>query len=140
GDMSDLARLAVAAFGGQGESSGVIGVDVQRIRRSLDLRQQSSRTDNNSARDDELDRENLRRFETHLRRELERALIFRTESLPPAKPLAEYDRALPGGPLQDLEQVHRVVAQLKRRLATTGHVLRGRRRRIVVDVRLTYRA
>ena len=36
--MSDLARLAVAAFGGQGESSGVIGVDVQRIRRTLDLR------------------------------------------------------------------------------------------------------
>ena len=40
--MSDLARLAVAAFGGQGESSGVIGVDVQRIRRTLDLRQQSA--------------------------------------------------------------------------------------------------
>ena len=38
GEMSDLARLAVAAFGGQGESSGVIGVDVQRIRRTLDLR------------------------------------------------------------------------------------------------------
>ena len=37
GEMSDLARLAVAAFGGQGESSGVIGVDVQRIRRTLDL-------------------------------------------------------------------------------------------------------
>ena len=40
GEMSDLARLAVAAFGGQGESSGVIGVDVQRIRRTLDLRVQ----------------------------------------------------------------------------------------------------
>ena len=62
---------------------------------------------------------NLRRFERHLRRELERALIHRTESLPPSKPLAELDRALPGGPLQDLAQVHRVVAQLKRRLATS---------------------
>src|SRR5207244_9689537 len=40
GDMADLARLAVAALGGQGETSGVIGVDVQRIRRTLDLRQQ----------------------------------------------------------------------------------------------------
>ena len=67
-----------------------------------------------------LDRDELRRFEAHLRRELERALIHRTESLPPSKPLAEFDRALPGGPLQDLAQVHRVVAQLKRRLATCG--------------------
>src|SRR3954468_11038563 len=36
--MRDLARLAIAAFGRQGEGSGVIGVDVQRIRRSLALR------------------------------------------------------------------------------------------------------
>ena len=34
GEMRDLARLAIAAFGRQGEGSGVIGVDVQRIRRS----------------------------------------------------------------------------------------------------------
>src|SRR3954467_634413 len=38
GEMRDLARLAIAAFGRQGEGSGVIGVDVQRIRRSLGLR------------------------------------------------------------------------------------------------------
>ncbi|HEV2774497.1 MAG TPA: CoxE, partial [Solirubrobacteraceae bacterium] len=36
--MRDLARLAIAAFGRQGAGSGVIGVDVQRIRRSLGLR------------------------------------------------------------------------------------------------------
>jgi uncharacterized protein with von Willebrand factor type A (vWA) domain len=137
GDMSDLARLAVAALGGQGETSGVIGVDVQRIRRTLDLRQRSSQREPG---EDELDRENLRRFEAHLRRELERALIHRTESLPPAKPLAEFDRALPGGPLQDLAQVHRVVAQLKRRLATSGHEQRGRRKSQVVDMRRTMRA
>ncbi|MEX0993398.1 MAG: VWA domain-containing protein [Solirubrobacterales bacterium] len=136
GEMSDLARLAVAAFGGQGESSGVIGVDVQRIRRALELRQQSGR----GQEGDGLDRESLRRFEALLRRELERALIERTESLPPAKPLHEFDRALPGGPLQDLAQVHRVVAQLKRRLATHGHEQRGRRRSQVVDVRRTMRA
>ena len=35
--MRDLARLAIAAFGRQGEGSGVIGVDVQRIRRTLGL-------------------------------------------------------------------------------------------------------
>ena len=35
--LRDLARLAIAAFG-QGEGSGVIGVDVQRIRRALGLR------------------------------------------------------------------------------------------------------
>jgi len=138
GDMSDLARLAVAAFGGQGETSGVIGVDVQRIRRSLGLRQGSSPEQRESG--EELDRDALRRFERHLRRELERALIQRTESLPPARPLAELDRALPTGPLQDLAQVHRVVAQLKRRLATRGHEARGRRRGQVVDVRRTMRA
>src|SRR3954462_7797006 len=36
GEMRDLARLAIAAFGRQGEGSGVIGVDVQRIRRALE--------------------------------------------------------------------------------------------------------
>ena len=36
--MRDLARLAIAAFGRQGEGSGVIGVDVQRIRRTLGLK------------------------------------------------------------------------------------------------------
>ncbi len=137
GEMSDLARLAVAAFGGQGETSGVIGVDVQRIRRTLELRQQGR----DGEQDGEgLDRDNLRRFEAMLRRELERALIHRTESLPPSKPLAEFDRALPGGPLQDLAQVHRVVAQMKRRLATSGHEARGRRRSRAVDVRRTMRA
>jgi uncharacterized protein with von Willebrand factor type A (vWA) domain len=138
GDMSDLARLAVAAFGSQGESSGVIGVDVQRIRRALELRQASTQEQLEGAGG--LDRENLRRFERMLRRELERSLIQRTESLPPAKPLAELDRTLPTGPLQDLAQVHRVVTQLKRRLATRGHEARGRRRSRVVDVRRTMRA
>nr|MDQ3356327.1 CoxE [Actinomycetota bacterium] len=38
GEMRDLARLSIAALGRQGEGSGVVGVDVQRIRRSLGLR------------------------------------------------------------------------------------------------------
>ena len=33
--LRDLARLAIAAFGRRGEGSGVLGVDVQRIRRAL---------------------------------------------------------------------------------------------------------
>src|SRR5215218_7875659 len=42
GEMRDLARLAIAAFGRQGEGSGVIGVDVQRIRRTLGLKAEKS--------------------------------------------------------------------------------------------------
>ena len=141
GAMRDLARLAIAAFGRQGEGSGVIGVDVQRIRRALDLRSEP-RTPRPEEPPDEttLPADRIRRFEQHLRRELERSLIERTESLPPARPLNELDRALPSGPLQDLAAVHRVVAQLKRRLATQGHESRGRKRHAQVDVRRTMRA
>ena len=56
-----------------------------------------------------LTRDQIRRFEQHLRRELERAQIERTQALPPSRPLNELDRALPSGPLQDLAAVHRVV-------------------------------
>jgi uncharacterized protein len=139
GEMRDAARLAIAAFGRQGEGSGVIGVDVQRIRRSLDLKGESPspgrELDPNSVPQDR-----LRAFERHLRRELERGLIERTRALPPAKPLSEFDRALPSGPLQDLAAVHRTVQLLKRRLATQGHEARGRKKGQVVDVRRTMRA
>src|SRR5690349_9986343 len=137
GEMRDLARLAIAAFGRQGEGSGVIGVDVQRIRRTLGLKGETGRE---LPDPDTVPQEQLREFERLLRRELERALIERTQSLPPAKPLQEFDRALPSNPLQDLAAVHRVVAQLKRRLATQGHEQRGRRRSQVVDVSRTMRA
>jgi uncharacterized protein with von Willebrand factor type A (vWA) domain len=139
--MRDLARLAIAAFGRRGEGSGVLGVDVQRIRRALGLRSEPGGPVREA--DGErppLTREQIRRFEQHLRRELERAQIERTQSLPPSRPLNELDRALPSGPLQDLAAVHRVVAQLKRRLATQGHETRGRKRHAHVDVRRTMRA
>src|SRR5437588_2138976 len=139
--MRDLARLAIAAFGRQGEGSGVIGVDVQRIRRALGLRSEPQpELPPEDPRHAGLPRDQLRRFETLLRRELERAQIERTESLPPSRPLNELDRALPSGPLQDLAAVHRVVAQLRRRLATQGHQMRGHRRHAHVDVRRTMRA
>jgi uncharacterized protein with von Willebrand factor type A (vWA) domain len=137
GEMRDLARLAIAAFGRQGEGSGVIGVDVQRIRRTLGLKGERA---GDQLDPDSVPRDRLQQFERHVRRELERALIERTEALPPAKPLRELDRTLPTSPAQDLGAVHRVVAQLKRRLATQGRELRGRRRSAVVDVRRTMRA
>jgi uncharacterized protein len=139
--MRDLARLAIAAFGRQGEGSGVIGVDVQRIRRALGLRPEPQPDlPPDDPRAEGLPREAIRRFEALLRQELERAQIERTEALPPARPLNELDRALPSGPLQDLAAVHRVVAQLKRRLKTQGQESRGRKRHAHVDVRRTMRA
>jgi uncharacterized protein with von Willebrand factor type A (vWA) domain len=138
--LGDLARLAIAAFG-KGEGSGVLGVDVQRIRRALGLRTEPQPDlPPDDPRRQGVPREQLRRFEAHLRKELERGLIERTASLPPKRPLSELDRALPTGPIQDLAAVHRVVAQLKRRLATQGHELKGRRHHAHVDVRRTMRA
>jgi uncharacterized protein len=141
GAMRDLARLAIAAFGRRGEGSGVLGVDVQRIRRALGLRTDPQPDlPEDDPRRDGVPRDELRRFEALLRRELERAQIERNEELPPKRPLNELERALPTGPLQDLAAVHRVVAQLKRRLKTQGQEHRGHRRRVHVDVRRTMRA
>jgi uncharacterized protein with von Willebrand factor type A (vWA) domain len=141
GEMRDLARLAIAAFGRQGEGSGVVGVDVQRIRRTLGLSTgQQSPAEDGTGELPPIDRGQLNAFERHLRRELERDLIERTATLPPSRPLAELDRALPTSPTQDLAAVHRAVSQMKRRLATLGHEQRGRRKGRTVDVRRTMRA
>ncbi len=138
--LRDLARLAIAAFG-RGEGSGVLGVDVQRIRRALGLRSEPQPDlPADDPRREGVPRDQLRRFEQQLRRELERGMIERTASLPPKRPLTELDRALPSGPIQDLASVHRVVAQLKRRLASQGQELKGRRHHAHVDVRRTMRA
>jgi uncharacterized protein with von Willebrand factor type A (vWA) domain len=140
GEMRDLARLAIAAFGRQGEGSGVVGVDVQRIRRTLELSAGAQPSGEDGGELPPIDREQLNAFERHLRQELERELIERTATLPPSRPLAELDRALPTSPTQDLAAVHRAVSQMKRRLATLGHEQRGRRRGRTVDVRRTMRA
>jgi uncharacterized protein len=141
GAMRDLARLALTAFGRSQEGSGVIGVDVQRIRRSLGLRAEPQpELPVEDPRRDGVPREALRRFEAILRRELERDQARRNGSLPPSRPLGELDRALPSGPLQDLAAVHRVVVQLRRRLATQGMQARGHSRHSQVDVRRTLRA
>ncbi len=76
--MRDLARLSIAAFGQQGQGSGVVGVDVQRIRRSLGLRAEpQTELPADDPRHDGVPRDALRRFEALLRRELERAQIER---------------------------------------------------------------
>jgi len=141
GKMRDLARLAIAAFGRPGEGSGVLGVDVQRIRRALQLKAEPNpEMPPEDPRSEGLPREDIRRFEQMLRRELERRQIERTETLPPSRPLNELERALPSGPLQDLAAVHRVVAQLRRRLKTQGNESRGHKRHAHVDFRATMRA
>jgi uncharacterized protein with von Willebrand factor type A (vWA) domain len=140
-EMRDLARLAIAAFGRQGEGSGVVGVDVQRIRRTLGLSAGTQApAEDGAAEQVPIDRDQLNRFERHLRRELERDLIERTSTLPPSRPLAELDRALPTSPTQDLAAVHRAVSQMKRRLATLGQEQRGHAKASAVDVRRTMRA
>src|SRR3982074_306938 len=100
GAMRDLALMAIAAFARRQEGSGVIGVDVQRIRRALGLRAEPQpELPPGDPRREGLPRAALRRLGALLRRELERAQIERTGSLPPARPLGELDRALPSGPL-----------------------------------------
>ena len=140
--MRDLARLAIAAFGRQGEGSGVIGVDVQRIRRALGLRAepQPDLPDRRPARATACRATRSAASRRCCAASSSARQIERTESLPPARPLNELDRALPSGPLQDLAAVHRVVAQLKRRLKTQGQESRGRKRHAHVDVRRTMRA
>ncbi|MGO8999780.1 MAG: VWA domain-containing protein, partial [Polyangiaceae bacterium] len=140
GRLSDFARLAVAAFS-RGKGSGILGVDVQRIRRGLGLRAEP-REDlpEDDPRHRGLTREQVRTFEQALRQVFERELISRTETLPAKRPLQDLARALPSGPVSDLAAVHIVVAQLKRRLATQGHEHRGHKRHAHVDVRRTMRA
>jgi uncharacterized protein with von Willebrand factor type A (vWA) domain len=135
--MNELARLAIEAFGRNGESSGVVGVDLQRIRRGLGL---SPRGKSDGEAGEPIDRDRMARFERQLRRELQRRQIARQGALPPARPLSELNRALPMRGAQDLAEVHKAVAQMKRRLATLGQDPRGAKRARTVDVRKTMRA
>jgi uncharacterized protein with von Willebrand factor type A (vWA) domain len=141
GALRDLARMAIAAFGQGQRGSGVIGVDVQRIRRALGLRSEPQpQLPPEDPRREGVPREMLRRFEALMRRELERSQVQRSGRLPPSRPLSDMDRALPSSPLSDLAAVHRIVAQLRRRLATQGTQTRPGRRHAHIDVRRTMRA
>ena len=140
GVLRELARLAIAALSRPGEGSKTVGVDLQRIRHALELRGAEPPGAPARPNPESIAAERVRLFERHLRRELERAAIDRTGALPPARSLRDWDRALPSAPLGDLAAVHRVVAQLRRRLASHGHEQRGRGRSGAVDVRRTLRA
>lgn len=133
--LRDLARLAIMALGA-GDGSGVIGVDVQRIRRNLQLRAQ----DLPSGPEGRDQRDGLREFERNVRRELEARQIEMTGKLPPTRPLGDMARALPTGMAQDLAAVERSVKMLKRVMATRGLEQRGSRRSGAIDVRHTMRA
>jgi hypothetical protein len=133
--LRDLARLSIMTLSG-GPSSGVIGVDVQRVRRSLQLRSQ----DLPPGEAGEAARKQLQQFEQHVRRELEAAMIAQTGKLPTTRPLNELNRALPTGAAQDLAAVHRSVKMLKRAMATQGLEQRGHQRNGPIDVRGTMRA
>ena len=69
----------------------MLGVDVQRIRRALDLRTDGPREDGSEP----LTRDQIRRFEQQLRRELERGQIERTKQLPPARSRTPWRSASP---------------------------------------------
>ncbi len=133
--LLDLARLSILTLSG-GTSSGVIGVDVQRVRRQLELRSQ----DLPAGEDGAEMREQLQKFEQHVRRELEARLIAETGQLPSTRPLNELNRALPSGGAQDLAAVQRSVKMLKRAMATQGLEQRGHQRSGPIDVRQTMRA
>ncbi|MFT4048748.1 MAG: VWA domain-containing protein [Solirubrobacterales bacterium] len=135
GDLLDLARLAIMTLAG-GSSSGVIGVDVQRVRRQLELRAQDLPPGEEGA---DL-RKQLQKFEQHVRRELEARLIADSGELPATRPLNELNRALPSGGAADLAAVHRSVKMLKRAMATQGLEQRGHQRSGPIDVRGTMRA
>lgn len=133
--LLDLARLSIMTLAG-GASSGVIGVDVQRVRRQLGLRSQDLPPGEEGA---EL-RKRLQKFEQQVRRELEARLIGETGELPATRPLNELNRTLPSGGAQDLAAVHRSVKMLKRAMATQGLEQRGHQRSGPIDVRGTMRA
>ena len=107
----------------------MVGVDVQRIRRTLGLSagHAAARRGDGRRRRAAADRP---RPAQPLRAPPAARARTRPDRAhrdpPPSRPLAELDRALPTSPTQDLAAVHRAVSQMKRRLATLGHEQRGR--------------
>ena len=129
--MRDLARLAIAAFGRQGEGSGVIGVDVQRIRRALGLRSEPQPDlPPEDPRREGLPRDSCAASSSCCAASSSAARSSAPSSCrPSARSTSSTARCRPA-PLQDLAAVHRVVAQLKRRLKTQGQEHRGPKRRV----------
>ena len=143
GAMRDLARMAIAAFARRQEGSGVIGVDVQRIRRALGLRaepQPDLPAGGPAPRRPAARRAAPLRGAAAARARARADRAHRQRCRRRGRSASSTARC-PSGPLADLAAVHRVVAQLRRRLATQGLQMRGPppprpRRRAPHDARL----
>lgn len=130
GALRDLVRLAIDAA--RQQESGVVGVDVQRIRRMLGINRGGERLD-------ELSDTAVREFTELLRRELEEQRTMRTGDLPPQRALQQLGRDLAFGQTTDEAAIHKAVHALRRELAVAGHSRRGPRGG-PVDLRRTIRA
>ena len=116
------------------------GLGRGRRRRAADpphARPPARSRDGRSGRGPQLDREQINRFERHLRRELERALIERTEKLPPVAPAG---RARPGaadephpGPRRGPPRRRPAEAPARDARARAARARAGRRRRHAPD-------
>lgn len=130
GALRDLARLAVEAA--RQNESGVVGVDVQRIRRLLGVNRGAASAQGLSG-------DEVRRFTQLLRQELEEQRALRSGELPPARAVAELGRDLSIGSAPDQGAVLRAVQALRRELAVAGHRRVGPRHG-PIDLRRTIRA
>ncbi|MFT4036415.1 MAG: VWA domain-containing protein [Patulibacter sp.] len=129
GTLRDLAQLAIQAA--RQQESGVVGVDVQRIRRLLGLTRGSEGAER-------LSDEAVRSFTELLRQELEAQRTLRTGELPPQRALAQLGRDLTIGQTPDEAGVLKAIHALRRQLAVAGHSRRGPRSG-PIDLRRTIR-
>ncbi|MEH3054170.1 MAG: VWA domain-containing protein [Patulibacter minatonensis] len=127
--MRDLARLAIQQA--RQQESGVVGVDVQRIRRMLGLTRGSEGVE-------ELSDAAIRAFTELLRQELEEQRAMRTGDLPPQRALAQLGRDLTIGQSPDDAAVLKAIHALRRQLAVAGRSRRGPRNG-PIDLRRTIR-
>ncbi len=130
GALRDLVRLAIDAA--RQQESGVVGVDVQRIRRMLGVNRGADGAES-------LSDEALRQFTDLLRRELEEQRTMRTGEMPPQRAVGQLGRDLSLGQAPDEGAVLKAVQSLRRELAVAGHSRRGPRSG-PIDLRRTIRA
>ncbi|MDQ8045402.1 MAG: VWA domain-containing protein, partial [Solirubrobacteraceae bacterium] len=130
GQLRDLVRLAIQAA--RQQESGVVGVDVQRIRRMLGVNRGGEGAER-------LSEDALRKFTELLRRELEEQRTLRTGEMPPSRAVAQLGRDLSLGQAPDEAAIRKAINALRRELAVAGHSRRGPRSG-PIDLRRTIRA
>ncbi len=130
GALRDLVRLAIDSA--RQQESGVVGVDVQRIRRMLGINRGGDAAE-------QLSDAAVREFTELLRRELEEQRTMRTGEMPPQRALQQLGRDLSFGQTTDEAAILKAIHALRRELAVAGHSRRGPRTG-PVDLRRTIRA